>query len=481
MKRLTYIISVLLAIGFTLPASAVTEKEMQQARTIAAQAYLRYANDGSGYLDEFQAKSMAELERKLKVKEKENIKAFKAIAIPQGYETWDKAKLVDYWANKAFTSSGLVEKGRIGKARARKRISAMTIAPPVKESEKKDAATPAPKSAETAANKKATETASPAVNPPAETAQANADSLNKAEAEAQLLASQALGIDEEEPLQKAENHTWVYIVILCVLVGVVVALVVFASNVMKKNAARIPYPQGGPDKVPSRKANASDASDNAAINAMREKFAAKLTEKNNEIHSLNKKMDDVNSSNVSLKKKVEALTAEVVSLRSRLSDATKTIAHLQNQINEDAGKQAEPKAPVQEKAVENREKAKAQGQPVRREQGKPAPSSQLRTIYLGRANAKGIFIRADRSLNIGNSIYRLDTSDGYAGSFRVASDPTVWEMALLTPRESLSGACVAPDLENTDGMEKIVNDASGTAIFENGCWKVIRKAKIHYE
>ncbi|MDE6702925.1 MAG: hypothetical protein K2K00_04525, partial [Muribaculaceae bacterium] len=58
---------------FAIPALAVTDKEMEEAKTIAAQAYLRYANDGSGYLDEFKATTMAQLESKLKAKEKENI------------------------------------------------------------------------------------------------------------------------------------------------------------------------------------------------------------------------------------------------------------------------------------------------------------------------------------------------------------------------------------------------------------------------
>ena len=120
-------------------------------------------------------------------------------------------------------------------------------------------------------------------------------------------------------------------------------------------------------------------------------------------------------------------------------------------------------------------------QPHQGAASQPRQATPLRTIFLGRANAKGIFVRADRSLNIGNSIYRLDTTDGYAGTFRVANDPTVWEMALLTPRESLSGACSCAELENTEGKERIVTDSSGTAIFEGGCWKVIRKAKIHYE
>ena len=66
MTGIKKIITVALLAVMALPALAVTEKEMEEARAITAQAYLRYANDGSGYLDEFRATSMSQLESKLK-------------------------------------------------------------------------------------------------------------------------------------------------------------------------------------------------------------------------------------------------------------------------------------------------------------------------------------------------------------------------------------------------------------------------------
>lgn len=87
-----------------IPALAVTEKEMEEAKAITAQAYLRYANDGSGYLDDFRATSMAQLESKLKAKEKENLKAFRSVKIPGDYASWDKAKLLEFWGVTFFTS-----------------------------------------------------------------------------------------------------------------------------------------------------------------------------------------------------------------------------------------------------------------------------------------------------------------------------------------------------------------------------------------
>ncbi|MDE7402106.1 MAG: hypothetical protein K2M87_01690, partial [Muribaculaceae bacterium] len=92
------ILFILIAVAAAIPVSAVTDREMEEARAITAKAYLRYANNGSGYLDEITAKSMSELESKLKAKEKENLAAFKSVKVPSDYASWDKEKLVEFWA-----------------------------------------------------------------------------------------------------------------------------------------------------------------------------------------------------------------------------------------------------------------------------------------------------------------------------------------------------------------------------------------------
>lgn len=451
MKRIIYIISLsVIIISLThLTAYAVTDKEMEQARTIAALAYLRYANDGSGYLDAIHVKTIAELEKNLKQKEKENIKVFKAIPVPSDYKTWDKQKLVEYWGVKAFTTPGLLEKGRIGRNRAKKNINAMTVTPPSQEVEKPvspasevkpDPVAPAVATAEAPKTEAKADSIQQALDKERDDSIA-ATAIAQAEAAADALAQ------EDPQLTKADNHTWVYIVILCVLIGVVCALVIFASNVMKRNEE---------ESVRKDLRVSSSSVDSAAANATREKFAATLAAKNEEIKNLSKKIESVNAQNATLKSNMENLTAEIASLRSRLADANKKIIDMQNAVNVVASAQPALKQPEPQQAP-------------------------LRTIYLGRVNAKGIFVRADRTLSLGNSIYRLDTTDGYAGSFRVANDPTVWEMALLSPQQSLAGGCAVQDINNTVGMTKIVNDSAGTAIFEGGCWKVIRKAKVHYE
>ncbi len=114
---------------------------MEEARTITARAYLRYANDGSGYLDDFKATTMSQLESKLKAKEKENIKAFKSVKVPSDYASWDKAKLVEFWGVTFFTSPNLAEKGKVARSRVKQRINAMTVAAPAAKAVKEEVKT----------------------------------------------------------------------------------------------------------------------------------------------------------------------------------------------------------------------------------------------------------------------------------------------------------------------------------------------------
>ena len=418
-------------------ALAVSQKEMEQARTIAAKAYIRYVNDGSGYLDELHPVTIDELQKSLKQKEKENIKAFLAIEAPKDYQSWDKQQLLDYWAGTVFKANGLVEKGRGGRILARKEINKMTVSTPQAVTPQPAAQTQAP--ADSEAKPPVTESApqqevkkeeTPKIEAADETmALSNVeDSISAAE---QKLTDQLYADEEEASYPEEENYTWVYIMILAILVAIVIALVVYAANVMKKR----------PSDVPSRIYSEDDSEPDSHVS---EKYEAALADKDFEISMLTKKLEASLKQNSELKTKLEALTSEIAALQAT---GLQTLPQ-------------EPKTPGTS--------ASQRGH-------------SLRTIYLGRANARQIFIRADRSLNIGNSVFVLDTTDGVTGSFRVADSPAAWSLALSNPEEYLKNACTGHDLEDTSGVSSIVTESSGTAVFEGGTWRVIRKAKIRYE
>lgn len=421
-----FLTTITLAFALVLPGVAfgVTQQEMEQARTIAAKNYLRYANDGSGYLDDLNPKTMAELEGSLKNKEKENIKAFKAIPVPTDYKDWDKEKLVEYWAVTAFQNKGLMDKGRGGRIRTRNQINKMTIAAP------KAAATPAAPATASAAE--------PAKDMEASNKKALQDSIKNIEAQlnqAQGLEN-ALNTDEDFDaddikVEKATNYTWVYIMILGILVAIVIALVVYAANVFKKNGM-----QG------------------AAGSASEEDHSE-------ELQHLESTVADKDVEIAMLKKKLETSLRQNNELKSRMSSLEEELERLN--MSQEKGRIAQENVRIAQTET-----------PV-------AQKTPLRSIYLGRANSRGIFVRADRTLNIGNSIFVLNTSDGFSGTFKVADSRAAWNLALSNPEEYLETACTGRDLDDTAGATRIITESSGTAVFEGGCWRVIRKAKIRYE
>lgn len=420
--------------GSAVECKAVSDREMEEARTIAAKAYLRYANNGSGYLDEVNARSISELQKSLKAKEKENIKAFLAIPVPKDYATWDKTRLVEYWGSTAFKAAGLIEEGKGARPRVRKQIMAMSVSAP-------SAAAPAEAPAEAAP--------APAEAAPAEASvaeqSAEAAATDPAAQQADILADQKAIEDDAknaapESQNSGSNATWIYVVILCVLIGVVVWLVTFAAKVMNRQ----------PDAAGKNDDEAEEVRAKArqAIASYKEKLAAH---------------EDVERE---LKAREQEHVRREQQLLARIADLEEKLRKAETRSYREA---APAPAPVQPAPA-----------PVR---PKPAPVQEeiLHVIYLGRANSRGIFVRADRRLSPGNTIYRLDTEDGLVGTFHVVDNPAVTAIALEHPLEMLSGGCSAIDIEDTVGATSIVTESSGTAIFENGYWKVLRKSSIRYE
>lgn len=425
-----------------LSASAVTRDEMEQARTIAAKVYLRWANNGSDYLDKINATSISGLEEKLRDREKENIKAFKKIPVPSGYEQWDKTQLINYWSGTALNTSGLNADGVRSGARSqiKSRLGQMSVS----------AAAQAP--AETPAAVKDTVAQVPDLEP----------------AEAEVVAEEVSLTDSieeatdsiEQPVRKSSSQTWIYVVALALLVIAVIVLVVYASRNMKNNNAsgdedhrpsRQPRREEAPEAATSRitvtrAANATEGAEPDDMRIMREKYAGTLAARQDEIRQLNRRMAELESENEALRNRTAQLEEECERMRRET-------------LLSPAPASASPAASAQRSAA-------------------PAGTRQ---IFLGRVNANGIFVRADRTLNPGNSIYVLHTTDGFSGTFRVAPDQSVYETAFAHPQDMLSGGCVAMDITNTRDKQTIITEAAGTAIFENNCWKVIRKAKIRYE
>ncbi len=430
-----------MAMALALPAMAVTDKEMDEARAIAAKAYLRYANDGSGYLDDVKAKSMSELTGKLKDKEKENLKAFNRVKVPADYASWDKAKLVEYWGTTFFTSPELSEKGKAARLRVRKQINAMSVSAPAPE-----AADPAP-------------VAAPEAQPVAADTAALPSADGVAAEEEDILADQKAimkDADESAATPREESHTWVYVLVLAILIGVVIWLVVFAAKLMKKQ------PEGTPESM---------AADNEEL---RDKARKAISRKNEDLEAMRVRMEEAERNEAELSRKAEALKAENRQLLEQSESLRLENARLKGEA----------------RAAQASQAARAAAQPrTPQPQPSPAPAPQphretapiLKVLYLGRVNSRGIFVRADRRVSPGNTVYRLDTNDGLVGTFRVVDVPEVVDTALANPEQYLRGGCDAEDFTEAAGAENIITENAGTAIFENGYWKVLRKSDIRFE
>lgn len=445
MKSVKAIVIAVFALMTAFTSQAVTDKEMEEAKTITAKAYLRWVNNGSDYLDNLSVKTMSELNSRLKSKEKENIKAFNSIRIPSDYAQWDKEKLVEFWSVTFFKSPGLDEKGKGARIRVRKQISDMSVSAPASEATpaKEDAAAPeAPEDIEAAANDEPV---------PEMAANAREDILSDQNA-IEKDAEEAQAEPREE-----QSHTWLYVIVLAILVAVVIWLVVYAANLMKRQPA-------DDDK--------SDSGDRELRAQARKAIAAK----NEEIEDLHRRLQAEENKCADLGIELEKMKLECSRFESRLAQLREENNRLQNAATES---RRGDRAPERTVIAAPRPERRIQESVVEPAEEPAAPI--LKVIYLGRANRRGIFVRADRRINAGNTIYRLDTNDGLVGTFHVVDEPEVVDVALSSPMDYLANGCIGEDLEDTAGVTRIVTESAGTAIFENGYWKVLRKTKIRYE
>ena len=423
------------AVATAIPSFAVTDKEMEQARVMAAKHYLRYANNGSDYLDRLTPGSMAELQKSLKAKELENIKSFNAVATPKDYASWDKAKLIDYWSNTFFKSSGLKEDGKkclgiLGKNLAKIEVSAAPKPEQPKETPKEEKpAAPAAQAASVDAGM------------PAETV---ADSAGDLLADQSVQTAEVAGEAIEERPQKPSGTGW-YIAILIVLLGVVVWLVMYAQKSMKETGQIVAEHKNGEKEIREVKKAAKEE-----VNKMRDQYAASVSAKNEEIRQL--------------KARCESLEAELQQLRGELE---------RNDAEVKSAREAQRRAAAAAASHEPERKPE-ESQPARRANALPP------VVYLGYVNQRGLFVKASRSLNRETSVFRMDIPDGTHGTFRVVSDQSVLDRLLDNVDLWLAGGCDIENPHDADIATEIVTVSPGQAVFADNTCRVVKKARIKF-
>ena len=425
-------LSVALA-ALSTPAYSVTKEEMERARVIAAQCYLRYANNGSGYLDEIDPASMSDLEKKLKKKETENLRAFKAVKLPSDYSAWDKEKLVAYWSGTFLNSPGLLAEGKAARSRIRSKLSAMTVSVPSADSQK-------PKADEgTAVSEASAENAAKAV-------EEEVRLVDSVENVAVQDSQSSPDIDVVPKTEGDSSATWIYVAILVVLVGVVLWLVIYASKTM---GSKSPKQRGG---------ETSPSADSEEMSRMEADLNNALIAKNNEIRNMRVKLERYESSwqelsetNRLLKQEKEQLLSRISQLEKKLVDSDLRVRDAENRVRSESAATVRPSA------------------------------GSGRTIFLGRVNSKGIFVRADREFNPANDVYRLITHDGITGAFEIVDDRDLSDLISSSAEVLLGNGCEGVDFRRMDAADRIVTTTPGVAVFENGYWCVSRKARVERE
>ncbi len=474
MKYFLKIFMIAVAVVTAIPSFAVTDKEMEQARALAAKHYLRYANNGSDYLDKINPSSVSELSKSLKAKEQENIKSFNAVAMPKDYASWDKNKLVEYWSSTFFKSPGLKEDGKKCLSILAKNLNKINVGAPAAETKPAEANTPEQKPAAEAA------AAAPAAEAPAaNTTDTNSPSgnapLNEADAEAEVAHAVAQaeadsGVIDEQP-RKSSNTGW-YIGILVVLVGVVIWLVVYASKSMKDTGASLADHKAGEKEIREAKKAAKEEQ-----NKMREQYANSLIAKNDEIkqlkantEALERDLDSAKHESDALRRELEAAKRELATLRQSRSEQPKY-----------AERQAEPsRAPQGAQQPTQRQPVQATQAPQKPNVSPARPNSLPPVVFLGYVNSKGLFVKASRSLNVESSVYRMDIPDGHHGLFRVVNDPDILDRLIDNVAQWLEGGCVIENPEDADIATEIITLQPGEAIFADNTCRVSKKARIKF-
>ena len=301
--KLRIFLSLIVSVVVTSSAWGVTREEMEQARTITAQAFLRYMNNGSDYLDKLDPVKVSDLKNSLKTKEKENIKIFESIEYPkiEVYSQWSKDDLLKYWGTDFWNDSRIPAHCKGARVRVKSKIGAMNVG------------------AEAIKSQETTATLAEADNAASE-AQRVLDSIKMADSiatEAAILevsndmvqedfasdsiAAEESAIEEEETVKSKSSPTLIYSLILIVLVVIIAALIVYAVKGIQKS---------GKQDVKRDKNEETDSAD----------------EEDDDNHIYKETLDEKDREIASLKAEIDRLNNVILRMNDRISDAISEIS-----------------------------------------------------------------------------------------------------------------------------------------------------------
>lgn len=105
---------------------------------------------------------------------------------------------------------------------------------------------------------------------------------------------------------------------------------------------------------------------------------------------------------------------------------------------------------------------------------------QRPVYYLAAPSADGTFACFSSRLQIGKTIYLLKTDDGVNGTFILYDSPDAIATAMLSVSQFIKPACKVNG-SAAQYPHHIITEEEGLAVFEEGVWKVVRKAIVRFE
>ena len=298
--KLRIFLSLIVSVVVASSAWGVTREEMEQARTITAQAFLRYMNNGSDYLDKLDPVKVSDLKNSLKTKEKENIKIFESIEYPkiEVYSQWSKDDLLKYWGTDFWNDSRIPAHCKGARVRVKSKIGAMNVESVAPETtatlaEADNAASEAQRVLDSikVADSIATEAA---------ILEASNDVVQEDFASDSIAAEES-AIEEEETVKSKSSPTLIYSLILIVLVVIIAALIVYAVKGIQKS---------GKQDVKRDKNEETDSAD----------------EEDDDNHIYKETLDEKDREIASLKAEIDRLNNVILRMNDRISDAISEIS-----------------------------------------------------------------------------------------------------------------------------------------------------------
>ena len=108
----------------------------------------------------------------------------------------------------------------------------------------------------------------------------------------------------------------------------------------------------------------------------------------------------------------------------------------------------------------------------------PVQPQRPTQFYLGIPSPDGTWKDVKTTGDSGQSLYQLNSADGVNGTFVVINKPVAVQYILMAVGKYLNPVCRVTNTGTQ--VSGIISDEPGTAVCENGVWRMTKKAIVHY-